>query len=270
MSEPAAVAAPQYRAGPTLLTRSAAAIAGGALYSLGYVGWGVWPCLFVFLVPLWWALAAEPAPSLRASLLIGLAFGGAAYAGGHLWLWSLVDPFFDGRRLLGAALWSIYGLWFALAFVVYAALFRAVMDAGDLELVRWLHEKGVPVDDGDVSQRTPLSFAADYGKLPIVQYLLQNGADIDARDVQQRTPLAHAAGSGHPNVIAFLADHGADVNVRDQFGDTPLIVACAKGNAQAATILLRRGADEMLKDQAGRTAKERSAPDVAPCRSLPQ
>jgi ankyrin repeat protein len=151
-----------------------------------------------------------------------------------------------------------------------SALFLAVLDANDLELVRWLHDKGARIDDPDVSKRTPLSFAADIGSLAIVRYLVENGAVVDARDFQQRTPLAHAAGAGHPDVIAFLAEHGADVNVRDQFGDTPLIVACAKGNAAAAAVLLQRGADPSLEDQEGRTAKERSAPEADPCRSLPQ
>jgi ankyrin repeat protein len=49
-----------------------------------------------------------------------------------------------------------------------------------------------------------------------------------------------------------------------------LIAACGKGNATTAKLLLQRGADATLKDQEGRTAKERSAPEAGPCRSLPQ
>ena len=37
-----------------------------------------------------------------------------------------------------------------------------------------------------------------------------------------------------------------------------------------ATLLLQRGADPTLTDQEGRTAKERSAPDTAPCLALPR
>lgn len=146
----------------------------------------------------------------------------------------------------------------------------ATLDAGDLDLVRWLHDKGVPLDEPDVAGRTPLSFGAERGHLAIVRYLVENGAVVDRRDMQQRTPLFHAALSDQPDVIAYLADHGADVNARDQFGDTPLIVACAKGYAASAALLLRRAADPTLKDQEGRTAHERSAPEAEPCRSLPQ
>jgi ankyrin repeat protein len=150
-----------------------------------------------------------------------------------------------------------------------STLFLAVMDAKDLALVRWLHEKGVPVDDADTSGRTPLSFAADYGLSDIVRYLVEQGAAVDKADVQKRTPLLHATGADHPDVIAYLLEHGANVNTADQFGDTPLIVACAKGHAEAAALLLKHGADASIKDQEGRTAKERSAPETAPCRSLP-
>jgi ankyrin repeat protein len=150
-----------------------------------------------------------------------------------------------------------------------STLFLAIMDAKSLDLARWLHEKGVPVDDADVSSRTPLSFAADDGLLDIVRWLVEQGAKVDTPDMQKRTPLMHAAGGDHPDVIAYLADHGADVNARDQFGDTPLIAACAKGNVASVTMLLQRGADATLKDQEGRTAKERSAPEAEPCLRLP-
>ena len=151
------------------------------------------------------------------------------------------------------------------------ALFLAVMDGKSLELTRWLHqEKGLPVDEPDVTGRTPLSFATDTGQLDVTRYLVEQGAAVDSRDFNRRTPLMHAAGADHPDVIAYLLDHGADANARDQFGDTPLIIACAKGNVASATMLLQRGADATIQDQEGRTAKQRSAPEAEPCLRLPR
>jgi len=145
----------------------------------------------------------------------------------------------------------------------------ATMDAGDLDLVRWLHEKGAALDQPDANGRTAVSFAAEAGRLDILRYLAGQGADLHRRDGQQRTPLFHAALGDHPDVLAFLVEHGGDVNVRDQFGDTPLIVACAKGNADSAAFLLAHGADPKARDQEGRSARDRAAPDTAPCRDLP-
>ncbi len=172
MPEPAAVAAPP-RSRPTLLPRLAAAVAAGALYFLGYLGWGAWPLLLVYLAPLWWALAAEPLPSAAAAALLGLAFGWTAFAGGHLWLFALVDPFFDGRRVLGAVLWSVYGLWFALLFAVYALLVRGVRRRGwplalagvpALVLVEWRQPQIFPLYAGNGLVAVPLlAQSADLG-----------------------------------------------------------------------------------------------------------
>ncbi|MEO8604555.1 MAG: ankyrin repeat domain-containing protein, partial [bacterium] len=121
------------------------------------------------------------------------------------------------------------------------AVLLAVLDANDLDLARWLHDKGAAVDEPDSGGRSALSFAAENGRADMVAWLIAQGAAVDRRDVQQRSPLEHAALGDHADVIALLLDRGADINGRDQFGDTPLIVACAKGNANAAAMLLQRG-----------------------------
>lgn len=142
----------------------------------------------------------------------------------------------------------------------------AVLDAGDLDLARWLHQRGAAVDEPDNGGRAALSFAAANGRLDIVAWLLEQSAVVDRRDGQQRTALFQAALGDHAEVIAALQAHGADVNSRDQWRDTPLIAACAKGNAAAAAYLLAHGADPALTDQEGRTARERAAPGMTVCR----
>lgn len=144
-------------------------------------------------------------------------------------------------------------------------LFLAVLDAGDLDLVRWLRARGAAPDDADSGGRTALSFAAANGQLEIARYLVEQGAAIESTDIQRRTPLFHAVFGNHRDVAAFLLDKGANVNRRDQFGDTPLIVACAKGYGDMAAFLLQRGADPALKDQEGRSARERAAPGTEAC-----
>ena len=107
-----------------------AAAGGGVLYFLGYVGWGVWPCLLVFLAPLWWALESDRARGRSRALFLGATFGASAYAGGFPWLWRLVDPFLDGNRILGAVLWVGYGAWFAAGFALYALAYQALRRRG--------------------------------------------------------------------------------------------------------------------------------------------
>jgi len=141
----------------------------------------------------------------------------------------------------------------------------AVLDAGDLDLLRWLQAKGAALDEPDSGGRTALSFAAALGRLDIVRYLVEHDAVVDRRDIQQRTALFHATLNDRRTVVDFLLDRGADVNARDQFHDTPLIAACAKGYNEMAALVLRRGADPALTDQEGRTARERAAGGTAAC-----
>jgi len=135
----------------------AAAALGGVLYFLGYLGFGAWPLLGVFLVPLWGALEATRTRSVGVSARVGLVFGAVAYAGGYPWLWRLVEPFLDGRTGLGAALWALHGLWFAAGYGVYALLFRALRARGwpvaaagipPLLVVEWLQPQLFPVNAG--------------------------------------------------------------------------------------------------------------------------
>lgn len=138
-------------------TPFAAAALGGILYALGYAGWGWWPLLGCFLVPLWDALERSRARPARRAMLLGLVFGLAAYAGGFLWLWALLDGFLSGRIVLGAALWLAVGGWFALGFAAYALLYRQIRRRGwsialagiaPLLLLEWLQPQLFPVNAG--------------------------------------------------------------------------------------------------------------------------
>lgn len=146
-----------------------------------------------------------------------------------------------------------------------SALLLAVRDAGDLSLVRFLHQHGAGVDEPDLDGRTPLSFAASAGRLDLVEYLAAEGARLDLPDKRGRTPLFHAVLGDEEAVAKWLLEHGAAVDVRDHFQDTPLLVACAKGYGKLALLLREHGADPGVRDQEGRSLSERSATGVEAC-----
>jgi apolipoprotein N-acyltransferase len=146
---------------------------GGVLYFLGYVGWGVWPLITIFLVPFWRALEQSRPLGLGVSALVGLVFGGMAYAGGYPWLWRLVEFFLGGNLFVGAILWLGYGAWFALGFVAYALLFQLLRRRGwslaaagipPLLAVEWLQPQIFPVYSGAaLVLAPPLVQIADLG-----------------------------------------------------------------------------------------------------------
>jgi apolipoprotein N-acyltransferase len=162
-------------------------VAGGVLYFLGYIGWGIWPCLLVFLAPLWWALDRERARGRGRGVAVGLVFGFAAFAGGFLWLWPLVDSFLAGNVWLGAALWLAYGAWFALGFALYAAvvqrlraLGRSIALAGiaPLLVLEWLQLQVFPLYLGAALALLPRwAQAADLGG-PLLLSALVAGANV--------------------------------------------------------------------------------------------
>jgi apolipoprotein N-acyltransferase len=214
----------------------AAAALGGSLYFLGYLGFGLWPLLAVFLVPLWWSLAS--APGAGAGAARGALFGAVAYGGGHLWLFRLVPVFLDGDFAFGIAVWTLYGLGFTALFAAYGALFVALRRAGvgrasagvaGFLLVEWLQPMVFPVHAGaGWVDLAPLAQAAEIGG-----------------------PLALSALVALANVATFeLARRvgGATVD-RTALGTTVVLLAVAAiwGHARAAQVTTRAARAEPLR-----------------------
>jgi apolipoprotein N-acyltransferase len=86
----------------------------GALYFLGFAGFGMWPLAFVALVPVLWALDPRVSRSPRALFGIGLCFGLVTNAGGYYWLVGMLENFsgfaFAWCLLIAALLWAYQGL----------------------------------------------------------------------------------------------------------------------------------------------------------------
>ncbi|MEL7372203.1 MAG: hypothetical protein AAFN74_24975, partial [Myxococcota bacterium] len=98
------------------------AFVAGLAYALGQVGFGIWPLLFICMVPFWASLDPHRTSTLREALAKGLIFGAAEYGAGYAWLWWLADGFLSGQRAFAVFLWVLYGAWVAVGFGVHAAL----------------------------------------------------------------------------------------------------------------------------------------------------
>ncbi|KAJ1445163.1 ankyrin repeat-containing domain protein [Pelagophyceae sp. CCMP2097] len=137
----------------------------------------------------------------------------------------------------------------------YAALHLAAQH-DHVDIVRYLVERGAPVDGGAGAACTPLHRAAYAGAAAACGILLRAGADVAARDASfgdLRTPLHKAADRGHGAVAAALLDFGAAVGACDSAGETPLHVAARRGHVDVIHLLVGRGADARATSARGRT-----------------
>jgi len=150
---------------------------------------------------------------------------------------------------------------------------------GEVERVRYLISRGVPVDarypaDGPGQQRPPrwgtawadevnwtaLQSAAATGHEDVVKYLLSVGANPNSTDAYGQTPLylAIKVARHAPSALALIKA-GADVNTRvhDIFeecdGTTPLHAAVRSRLSDVAIALAAAGADLTAKDAKGQT-----------------
>lgn len=117
--------------------------------------------------------------------------------------------------------------------------------------LEWVLYNGVPVNQPDTRERTPLHAAAYEGGEHVVAMLLKGGAAVDARDVYGRTPLHYAALRGDGPVTKTLINHGANDAVRDSNGARPIHLAAEEGHADATKVLLRSPASVTGVDKLG-------------------
>jgi hypothetical protein len=89
-----------------------------------------------------------------------------------------------------------------LAFV-YAGL------GGHLEVVEFLHRRGVDLNAGPHSNETALHLAAFRNHMPVVRYLVDNGADTTIRDGRwDSPPIGWALEGDNLEIRDYLMEHG--------------------------------------------------------------
>ena len=115
-----------------------------------------------------------------------------------------------------------------------------------------INAKGIDLDQPNLTNETPLMFAALYGYLPEVKTLVnQKQVEVNRSGW---TPLHYACTNGHLAIAEFLLDKGAMVNARSASDTTPLMMAVRAGNIELVKLLLDRGADIRMRNHQGYTA----------------
>ena len=108
----------------------------------------------------------------------------------------------------------------------------SIVAASDINLIRYLLDKGAPTGPSSINGFPPLVFAArgDKGEHPEkIALLLEYGADVNAPGPTGKTALHYATTAGHAKVIALLLERGADASRKDNEGQTAMDIASAAG-----------------------------------------
>lgn len=102
------------------------------------------------------------------------------------------------------------------------ALSSASIEYGNLEMIKYLLEKGADINVKNEDGSTALMTASMYGNLEIIKYLIENGADINAKDNDDSTALIYASKWGNLETVEYLVKNGADINIKDIENKTAL------------------------------------------------
>ena len=125
---------------------------------------------------------------------------------------------------------------------------------GNLEKLRELTADDIElVNITDDDSNTPIFYASLGGQLDVIKFLIEKGAKADLKNTSAETPLHYAAYGGSTNVTQFLIKKGLEVNAKNLYGYSPLHYAVLAGKKDAADILVSSGADINLKTGQGNT-----------------
>eukprot|EP01126_Amoeba_proteus_P009962 TRINITY_DN13836_c0_g1_i6.p1 TRINITY_DN13836_c0_g1~~TRINITY_DN13836_c0_g1_i6.p1 ORF type:complete len:181 (+),score=32.97 TRINITY_DN13836_c0_g1_i6:595-1137(+) len=133
----------------------------------------------------------------------------------------------------------------------------------NLDIIKLLLDKGAAVDSVDLSNSTPLSYAATYGSTECAEILIEKGAKVDSVSIDSvnyvsripiytgggRTPLMRAVLSNNEEMVRFLLSKGASRECLDFDGRTAYDLACLKRDTTLAGILNPEKSEHVFVNQ---------------------
>ena len=132
---------------------------------------------------------------------------------------------------------------------------HAAVQNGNVEIARFLLERGAKVNIRDFEKRTPIMMLDEDASVEMVQLLLSYGAKLKLADKLKNNALHHAAENGvEPEVLRALVGYGIDINLINKEGKTALMIAAENSEAEIVNTLLESGANAGSSTRDGKTA----------------
>ena len=123
-------------------------------------------------------------------------------------------------------------------------------------LFKYSAKSKLPTILGDYDRRTPLHISTSEGNLEMTKYLLERGALVHKKDRNNETPLMCAINSRNVEVVRLLVSVGAHISLPSTMIGEHLCSAAKKGDLDQILCWLEAGADLNLRDLSGNTCLE--------------
>lgn len=132
---------------------------------------------------------------------------------------------------------------------------HAAVQNANVEIARYLLERGAKVNIRDFEKRTPIMMMDDDASLEMAQLLISYGAKLKLVDKERNNALHHLGENGvDPEIVRYLISSGIDVNAVNKEGKTALMVAAEHSADDVVTALLESGANPSSTSRDGRSA----------------
>ena len=134
---------------------------------------------------------------------------------------------------------------------------HAAVQNGNVEIARFLLERGAKVNIRDFEKRTPLMMLDEDATPEMLQLLLSFGGKLKLVDKQGNNALHHAAMNGlDAELIRTFVSYGVNINSANKEGKTALLLAAEENESETVAALLESGADPNIRSRDGRTAAD--------------
>ncbi|KAF5306570.1 hypothetical protein FQR65_LT07297 [Abscondita terminalis] len=121
----------------------------------------------------------------------------------------------------------------------------------DIEIARFLIEKGADLNLSDDSNMTPFLYLCKYGEIELIENMQAN---VNLQDTSGSTGLHLALENEHFDVARFLIDQGADVNLTNDLGMSAFQYACEYADLDFIKQIRPMVTNIDLQDEEGVTA----------------
>jgi ankyrin repeat protein len=106
-----------------------------------------------------------------------------------------------------------------------------------LEVMRWLIEKGAKVDEDRELHELPSNAAASVGFIEGLELLKYKGCDLSKANSEGTSPVHCAAVVGNMPTLRLLKGWGVPMDVNNCFGRTPAYYTAEKGHTECSQFL---------------------------------